>query len=266
MDVSALWKNLRRIRSITPSLWQAGKVLLWTYSGNRWISLLLPERMKLRFVYPKPIGSMALTLRHVGTGDAYIFGEVFDLHHYDYDLDPAPRTILDLGGHVGMTSLFFSRRYPEAEIACVEPIPTNFALLLDNVKQNQVKAALYLGAIAPQNGEVEMAMAEKDYDHQVAGVRDDRPITGQTFKVGAFSVGSIMAQLGWERISLMKMDIEGYEKVVLREQCEWLEWVDQLCIECHQGFGEQDLQEIADTWGFEAPDNSSGVWVLKRKA
>ena len=46
--------------------------------------------------------------------------------------------IIDLGAHIGMTTLYFKRLFPQARLTAYEPIPANFVLLKKNVEENQL--------------------------------------------------------------------------------------------------------------------------------
>jgi hypothetical protein len=60
------------------------------------------------------------------------------------------------------------------------------------------------------------------------------------------------------------MDIEGYEAVLFSSPTPWLNLVDTLCIECHDGFGEADLERLAREYGFSRPRALPGIWLLTR--
>jgi hypothetical protein len=78
-------------------------------------------------------------------------------------------------------------------------------------------------------------------------------------------VPTICRQLGWSRIGLLKVDIEGHEKVLFAEGCEWLARVDVICIEWHDEFGEIELGKLADRFGFSRPQLLPGIWFMTRK-
>lgn len=60
-------------------------------------------------------------LRENGT-DIIIFEDVFDTGCYALTDVTAPRCIADAGGNIGLASLYFSLRYPEARIVTFEPV------------------------------------------------------------------------------------------------------------------------------------------------
>src|SRR4051812_31861536 len=71
------------------------------------------------------------------SGDLFIFYEVLldKSYHVPEDvIDPrGVKKIIDCGGNIGMTAIYFARRYPYSEIYTIEPDPQNFELLSQNV-------------------------------------------------------------------------------------------------------------------------------------
>jgi hypothetical protein len=65
-------------------------------------------------------------------------------------------------------------------------------------------------------------------------------------------------------VGLAKIDIEGYEGVLLAHRLDWLERVDALMIECHPGYGERELHALSGKYGFLPPIEFRGVWVMHR--
>jgi hypothetical protein len=66
--------------------------------------------------------------------DFDVLNEVLVLRVYGRRLPSTePRTILDLGSHMGATVLFWRERFPDARIVAVEPDPVTFRLLHRNV-------------------------------------------------------------------------------------------------------------------------------------
>jgi len=192
--------------------------------------------------------------------DAFIFGEVFDHRYYDFELPVVPQTILDLGANVGYTAIFFDRKFTNAEIACVEPMPQNVAVLRQNLALNDVAATVIDAAVTVTDSIVQMETHARDYGHKIAV--DPMEVTTDLVSCKGISVPSIMKQMGWNRISLLKVDIEGYERFLLKENCSWLGLVDAICIECHPGYDEADLKRLAQDYGFQGPTRLPGTWLL----
>ncbi|MBF0152143.1 MAG: FkbM family methyltransferase [Magnetococcales bacterium] len=260
-----LQHNIRSTCEVCPHWLDRLKYLLSLYgSRHPWMATLLGSTVCAAFNYPPPIGPLRLTFRNNQGSDLYILGEVF--HHQFYTLPPscAPETILDLGANIGLTMVYFSRVYPRARLAGVEPIPGNMSLLQKNIIDNQIVATIFQSAVAVEDGHVEMEIALRDYDHRILEETTPGRFTGQTLRVESMTMDSILERLQWARIGLLKIDIEGYEKVLLKRNCAWLTRVDALCIECHAGFGEEDLLDISRSWGFAKPQLLKGIWLLVR--
>jgi FkbM family methyltransferase len=220
-----------------------------------------PEPNKpISFRYPPPMGNFRAVLRDNGGSDGFIFGEVFDHFYYDFALPVLPGTILDLGANVGYTAIFFARKYPQAQIACIEPMPQNLAVLRQNLSLNDIQATVFDAAVAVEDGPLQMETDVHDYGHKVA--INKLGISGVLVSCEGVSVPSLMKRLGWKRIGLLKIDIEGYEQVLLKENCDWLKLVDAICIECHPGYSEDDLKEMAAKYGFEQPKRLPGIWLV----
>ncbi len=70
----------------------------------------------------------------ITTTDIAIYNQIFVSGEYDSDeLPQEARTIVDLGANIGLATIFFALRYPNAEILSVEPDLDNFWQLLINV-------------------------------------------------------------------------------------------------------------------------------------
>jgi FkbM family methyltransferase len=266
MNPIALVRNIDYTLQICPTWADRLNRLLWLYSDKQLVKAISPKRHRqISFCYALPVGNFQMTVRDNQGSDAFIFGEVFDHRYYDFPLPSSPKTILDLGANAGFTAIFLARKFPEAELACVEPMPDNIQLLRKNLESNKVEATVFPAAIAVEDGSIQMEIGTLDYGHKVAGITYGTALTGHTLEVEAISVPTLLKKLNWERISLLKVDIEGYEGVLLKENCEWLTRVDAMCIECHEGFGESDLQTLAERWGFAPPQPLPGTWLLTRK-
>lgn len=232
------------------------KRIVWIYSSK----IPSPKNFEIGFTYSAPIGKCRLFVRANSGADAFIHGEVFEHDYYKLPLPIPPASILDLGANAGFTAVYFSRSYPDAKIACVEPMPNNVESLRRNLKLNGIKAVVFAAAAAVRDGAVAMRRNAKDYGHQVAFEAEDSSI-----QVTALSLATILNQLGWNRIGLLKIDIEGYERLLLQQNTQWLERVDNICIECHGDFGERDLARVANAHGFASPLRLPGIWLLTRE-
>lgn len=261
MDVIWLTRNLANSWNYQDSLYDGAARFYLLYSP-RLPGFLRRDRLIVGFKYPQPVGRVRLLLRANSGADLFIHSEVFEHNYYRLNLPSAPQTILDLGANTGLTSIYLSRCFPSAQLACVEPMPGNLEVLRENLKLNKVPATVISGAADAWDGHVSMQVALKDYGHRVL---DPFDVTGMPFiRVPAFSIPTMIQMLGWRRIGLLKIDIEGHEKILLSENATWLSMVDSVCIECHEGYGENDLRILAEKFGFLPPERLPGIWIMRR--
>jgi hypothetical protein len=75
--------------------------------------------------------------------------------------------------------------------------------------------------------------------------------------VRQMTVPEIMSAEQWDRIDILKIDIEGYERVLLRENAHWLSRVSYIVGEIHQGYDFQDLSTDLKPYGFRTIQKSS---------
>ncbi|HEX4145136.1 MAG TPA: FkbM family methyltransferase [Pirellulales bacterium] len=255
MDLRALVRNVKYSIARCPRLCDRLRWLLWQYAKDG-------RSHRIRFRYGPPVGPIEVVVRSNRGSDGFIFGEVFDHRYYDFELPCPPTTILDLGSNIGLTAIYFGRKYPRASLACVEPVPANFACLQQNLRLNGIQARLYQAAIATEDGRLTMDLCDRDYGHAVSGYSS---IAAQgRLEVPAIAVPTLMGDNGWTCIDLLKIDIEGYERELLTQRCDWLHRVNAIAIECHTGFGNAELEDLVQRFGFTDLRHLPGITLVLR--
>ncbi|WP_407404740.1 FkbM family methyltransferase [Chryseobacterium sp.] len=186
------------------------------------------------------------------SGDIDIFYEIFwkKVYHIPQKYKKDYKVIVDLGGHIGFTALYFSTIYPKSTIYTVEASQQNYHILKKNISPTaSIKS--YHAAIYPTDGFINFETADLSYNCKIGKF-------GKPTK--AMSVKTLMEENNLDSIDLLKIDIEGAEKQLLSQHCDWLEKVDQLIIEIHEGYSVQDLQRDLGHYHFKiiVPDETSG--------
>lgn len=125
-----------------------------------------------------------------------------------------PKVILDIGGNIGVASIFFARTFPNARIFSFEPVPENYALLKENVSSLANVSALPV-ALGSEDKEAEIYWS-REYTN-LGGFsffekpgNDARPIRVQVKHAGRY-----LRALGIEKVDLIKIDTEGAEFDIL---------------------------------------------------
>src|SRR5260370_38111096 len=163
------WRNIATSWSRCAGITDAARYMLWLYSAR--LPRACQRDWTIRFRYPEPIGALALRLRSNDGADGFIRSEVFENQCYRLPLAQVPATVLDLGANIGLSTIYFSRLFPGAQLACVEPEPQNLRLLAQNLELNRVNATVFAAAVDVRDGAGRMAPAARDYAHHIAGSR-----------------------------------------------------------------------------------------------
>jgi FkbM family methyltransferase len=266
MNLKYLIKNLAFVRAHCKSVISGIKYLILSYLTET-IFRSIFHKFIIGFRFDIFKDNLKLELRNNKGSDLFIFSEIFIKNSYDLDLNIVPENILDLGANIGLTTVYFAKKFPDSNFACVEPIEDNIRQLQRNIELNGINAHIFKGAVAIEDGEVEMELGEKDYAHRIAGFKDTDIGFGNFKKrtVKAFSIETILKNLNWDRINLLKIDIEGYEQELLSKSNEWLRSIDLIMLEVHSNFKLNDLLKIAEQYNFDVQQSISGIWILIKK-
>lgn len=181
--------------------------------------------------FKRPFPPKALSLRIPST-DVLLYRQIFERHEYDVPVSRPPRVIVDAGANVGLTSVYFAHRFPNARIIAIEPEAHNFALLASNVAEYPnvvpVKAALWHSHTV-----VDLFDPGVGPWGYVVGCADD--CSGRwRQRTDTVTLDAVMKTYDLDRVDLLKMDIEGSEREVLADPHAWIDRVDALIVELHE--------------------------------
>jgi FkbM family methyltransferase len=169
-----------------------------------------------------------------GTSDFEVFDQIFVEREYSC-LDDLEHVglIVDCGANVGFSAAYMLSRFPGSRLVAIEPDPGNFEVLRANLAPYGQSATLIQAAVWSHPTGLMLSRAYyRDGRSWARQVRECRP--GEDADVTAIDVGSILRQFPGERISLLKMDIEGAEGIVFgANDRSWIDLVDTIAIELH---------------------------------
>lgn len=163
------------------------------------------------------------------TSDHYVFRDIFLLHEFHLPVNVQPKLIVDLGAYIGLSALYYAETYPDAKIICVEPENSNFELLNSNTQKLKHVETINAGVWSKNTGlRIRNKKAEK-WAFSLEEVNE-----GEDHDVWAVTIDSILANSGFERIDILKIDVEGAEKQLFSEGCEkWIGKVNVIVVELH---------------------------------
>jgi FkbM family methyltransferase len=156
----------------------------------------------------------------MGTTDVNVLDQVFghghDEREYEFDYG-RPKFIIDAGAHIGLTSIFFALKYPEALVVAIEPDRENWLLAKRNTAPfpniTVLRGALW-------NREAHLAIANPDgspwsYHCMEDLVGEHASDVDACLSLPGYTADSLRQYFKQERIDVLKMDIEGSEVEVL---------------------------------------------------
>lgn len=169
-----------------------------------------------------------------GTSDARVFEQIFvDREYACLDGMRDVGLVLDCGANVGYSSAYFLSRFPDARVVAVEPDPGNFEALSRNLGPYGDRVRLVRAGV--WSHDTDLVVSDEIYRDGQEWARQVRPAKpGEASDLRGVDLGTLLAESGTERISILKMDIEGAEAVVFAGGYEaWIDRVDTIAIELH---------------------------------
>lgn len=149
-----------------------------------------------------------------------IVREVFMFGDYYFKAASEAPTIIDCGGNIGISTIFFKWLYPSARITVWEPAPQNIEALKRNIERNKLTDITVVEAAAAQDeGTVTFWQSESrpGSSTMMNAVHEAKSNTGKhqflSYDVATKRLSSSITGT----VDLLKMDIEGAEGNVFRE-------------------------------------------------
>lgn len=166
-----------------------------------------------------------------GTSDLGCFDKVFIHEEYKIPFETNPRLIVDAGANIGLASLYFADKFPQAKIMAIELELSNYELLVRNCRGMTNVTPLHA---AVWSREASLRIANPGAEKWGFTVES---CTNGAAGVKALTIPQILAQSGHETIDILKLDIEGAELELFSDGCEeWLPRVKMIIIELHDRY------------------------------
>jgi len=176
-------------------------------------------------------------------------GQVFVDRKYDVATEQDPRSILDLGAHIGVSALFFRRRFPSARIVAIEASPSLIPILKRNTRELNVE--VHHLAVAASEGTVYFQESTESWAGRAV---TQRPSAAA---VPAVTLDSLLL----DSVDLVKISIEGVEFDIL-PTCERLDQVSHVVVEAQAAPGTPGSIKLLESLkGFDVSSNQPGPLV-----
>ena len=166
------------------------------------------------------------------------FKEIFVDKNYQFQftaqMDPV---IIDCGVNIGLSSLFFSIEHPESKIISIEADPEIFKICKNNIQNNVSHNIKMINkAVWINNESVSFSVSGNDAGSMFSS-------SGSQINVRALRLKNLLED--YERIDMLKIDIEGAEVDVILDCQDTLKRVQNLFVEYHSITGDdQSLGQL----------------------
>ena len=201
------------------------------------------------------------------SSDADVFRQIFVENEYA-PLYPMTDLglIVDCGANVGYSAACFLSRFANSHVVAVEPDHDNFAMLQRNLLAYGSRVTLVRAGI--WSHPVSLVMSKEPYRdgrEWAKQVRLCAPNEEADFQ--GVGIASLLAASGYDRISLLKVDVEGAEAIIFRDNVHWLDKVDAIAIELHNDsyFGNSSEVFFEAVRGQEFEMSQSGELTICRR-
>jgi len=190
----------------------------------------------IRVLVPDRDYEVSLRLR---SSDVPTFQQVFINNDYQsLNLPENVNTIVDLGANIGLASVYFGLKYPQAKILAVEPEITNYIEAVSNVAALGPRVQTCHGAVWTYDGWINLRTENSDgtplHSWGVQVSEDNAGAAGQT---RCYRLETLVKQAGFDAVDILKVDIEGAElELFLHEPRLWLPRVKLVIVETHDRF------------------------------
>ncbi len=158
---------------------------------------------------------------------------------YEQIFKEQPKKIIDCGSNIGLTTVYFKSKYPEATFLAIEPFTDNVSMMRLNFEMNNVKkVGIIEGGIWSKNETLSLRRGFRDGKEWSISI--GKP-DGSQGEISAFSILDIINQEG--EVDILKIDVEGSEKQIftdLEYAKRFLQKVKCVAIEIHDEFDCRD--------------------------
>lgn len=157
------------------------------------------------------------------------YEHVFVLKEYDFPIPFEPRLIIDGGANIGMSALYFARRFPKATILAIEPDAANCSMLQHNTRDYPQVETIRAG-IWSSSGHLRI----KDNRADANAFQVEWTASPTSDSLPAVSISDLLEKSGQTTIDILKLDVEGAEKEIFLNGYEsWLPKTNLLIVELH---------------------------------
>ena len=215
-------KQMRKLSVIKKYLRGLGLIAFLSYLFQR----LIKRNKILRIKVPSLRDEVLI---RNNPNDIQVFTQIFINHEYNIVINEEVKTIIDCGANIGLASLFFLSKFPEAKIIAVEPEGNNFHMLRQNMGNHKNVICINKG-IWSKTTSLEIT----NFSRGEAGFIINESQSASDSTIQAISIDELINEFELKEIDILKIDIEGSEEQVFLEEPKWIKKVNIVFCEIHE--------------------------------
>jgi len=187
--------------------------------------------------YPAPIALRRSVADHATFRQCMVMKQ-YDFHHFEQAKRIATLyesilargqvpLIIDCGANIGLATLWFARLFPKAIVAAVEPDANNFQMLQRNTKHLGSQVHHIQGGIWNESTQLRI----KNKASGSASFRVEPGTQDEEDCIRAFTVDEVVELCGNVSILIVKLDIEGAQANLFKDNIDWVSRTPLLTLE-----------------------------------
>jgi FkbM family methyltransferase len=221
------------------------------------------KTQQIQTLYLRALGKRIYLRTH--STDILVADSIFFQEEYRDPLEhlaAEPNYIMDLGANVGYATKYFLQRFPTSRIFFIEPDFRNFSIAILNLSDE-----ILAGKCRGLNAAVwtEDCLVSLEAEGRGEWFFRCRPTRPGEDGIPAYSLASLIAKAGFPRIDLLKIDVEGAETDLFREDpSRWISHVSCLVCELHEGFTHEEFVARFSPHGFTCYQGGNSSIAARR--
>ncbi len=179
--------------------------------------------------------------------------------NFTYSILEKGDTYLDIGANIGLFSLIAADKVGEdGKVISFEPDPNTYVKLLDNIRLNNFhQIETHNIGLSDKTTELNFYKSETGHDAWNSMVKNEAYGVENVIKVKACKLDEQLERIEKEKIKLVKIDVEGWEKfVVLGGKSFFKNYNPYVMVEFTEenafnaGYFVQEIYDLLSDWGY----------------
>jgi FkbM family methyltransferase len=163
-----------------------------------------------------------------------IFKDNYDVIKANLSFSPGD-VVLDVGANEGIFSIWMSKLFPQTSIVALEPVPSTFDIMVENIGINGCRNIKPLNLGVGKPGQKSTTLYTNRNGQNTGGASSlftFNPEVHESAEVHLITLDEVFYRYGIDHCRLLKMDIEGAEYEALYNSYV-LPHIDYLVMEAH---------------------------------